>query len=74
MINRLSRDANKLARIGDSAPDPILYNVRTLKKVRILDPDFLDQNRPIILNFGSCTWPPFMANLVKVKKVGNKAG
>ena len=21
--------------------------------------------RPLILNFGSCTWPPFMANLIK---------
>ena len=24
--------------------------------------------RPLVINFGSCTWPPFMANLGKVEK------
>jgi len=66
---RLSRDAGKAAKLGEAAPNPVVYDVRTSKKHRLLDPDLLDLSRPIVLNFGSCTWPPFMANLVKVKKV-----
>jgi hypothetical protein len=24
---------------------------------------------PLVINFGSCTWPPFMANLARIKQV-----
>jgi len=68
-FSSLTRDAEKSARLGESAPNPFVYDVRTSKKFRLLDPEVLDQSKPIVLNFGSCTWPPFMANLVKVKKV-----
>ncbi len=28
---------------------------------------------PLVINFGSCTWPPFMANLARIKQVHSRS-
>ena len=51
------------------AIDVELYDLVEKSTVKLFD--FTKTNRPLVLNFGSCTWPPFMAN---VKKFGALCG
>jgi len=54
---------------GGQAIDVDLYDLQNKTTVRLLD--FMKTNRPLVVNFGSCTWPPFMT---KVKDFGALCG
>lgn len=53
-------DLKKTARVGLAAPNCKLVSTEG-QKCRVLD--FMKGNRPLVLNFGSCTWPPFFIRL-----------
>lgn len=53
-------DLKKTARVGLAAPNCNLVSTEG-QKCRVLD--FMKGNRPLVLNFGSCTWPPFFIRL-----------
>jgi len=55
IFQRLTRDHNKTARLGEPSPNPVLYDVRTKGRVQLLDNNYFDQSIPMVLNFGSCT-------------------
>jgi len=54
-------DIFKAAQLGQEAPDPQLHELSSGNLVSLLG--FAKTGRPLVLNFGSCTWPPFMASL-----------
>lgn len=53
-------DLNKTARLGSPAPNCHLVSTDE-KECRLLD--MARGNRPLVLNFGSCSWPPFFIRL-----------
>jgi len=54
-------DATKDAVLGAPAPDVPILNVSSKKTINLLS--LSSSGRPLVLNFGSCSWPPFMAVL-----------
>lgn len=60
-------DLNKTAKLNETSPNPRVFDMKTKEFGKLLD--FINESRPTVINFGSCTWPPFMANLEKIKKV-----
>ena len=55
-----------------SAPNPKLHDPKTGDQLPMLS--IAASTVPLVINFGSCTWPPFMANLAKIKKIQAKFG
>lgn len=53
-------DLHRKARLGSSAPNCKLVSTDG-KECKLLD--LTKGNRPLILNFGSCSWPPFFIRL-----------
>ena len=53
MFKKKIRNAFKDADLGSSAPDAPLLNLESGKEVRLLD--FMKKDRPLVINFGSCT-------------------
>ena len=62
IVKILVGDLNKVAKLGFSAPNCTVATVDG-KECKLLD--FTKGNRPLVLNFGSCTWPPFLVTFVK---------
>lgn len=60
-------DLNKKAKLWQIAPNPPVSKIDGRKLYNLLD--FQKKGRPLILNFGSCTWPPFVAKLSEFKKL-----
>lgn len=60
-------DFLKAARLGQVAPNTEVVQLEDQRRSRILD--YAQDKRPLILNFGSCTWPPFMARLKAFQEV-----
>lgn len=56
VLKILIGDHNKTARLGSSAPNCKLVTIEG-EACKLLD--FVRGNRPLVVNFGSCTWPPF---------------
>lgn len=65
-------EALKDAVQGYPAPNPELIELKSGREVRLLD--FMKTNRPLVVNFGSCTWPPFVAKLAKFQAIIRKYG
>ena len=55
---------------GEPAPNPSVYDLATKKTVSLLSTG--SRGRPLVLNFGSCSWPPFMAKLGQFGKMSAK--
>jgi len=64
------RDVLKDAQVGKEAPNPALIDLVTKTKTYLLSHE--KAGRPLVVNFGSCTWPPFMANLSKFSDLHRK--
>ncbi len=52
---------------GNDCPNPTLIDFNSGKQIKLRD--VLSPSRPTVLNFGSCTWPPFMAQLERIKEL-----
>ena len=52
---------DRTARTGENAPNPPLVSLDGKQRSRLLD--LAKGNRPLVLNFGNYTWPPFMEKL-----------
>ena len=57
------RDILKAAQLGEPAPNLELVDLTTKTKLHLLS--LAKAGRPFVVNFGSGSWPPFMANLGK---------
>ncbi|OWF40597.1 type I iodothyronine deiodinase-like [Mizuhopecten yessoensis] len=55
------------APLGRKVPDTDLYDTSSKSIVKLLS--FQKSGRPLVLNFGSCTSPPFMAKLAEFKEI-----
>ena len=60
VVNQELTELKKTARLGLPAPNCKLVSTDGKEK-RLLD--FARGNRPLVLNFGSCSWPPFFIRL-----------
>lgn len=62
-LQTLKQDCAKTAELGHKAPNPTLVNISNNNHQisKLLDLHIL--GRPMVVVFGSCTWPPFMASL-----------
>ena len=57
--------------VGDDIPSNIeLTDVDSASKISLQE--MCSSNVPLIINFGSCTWPPFMASLKKFANAKEK--
>ena len=64
----LHRDyVDRKAKTGEIAPNPPLVSVDGKTRCRILD--LARGSRPLVLNFGNYTWPPFIAKLQAFSKL-----
>jgi len=43
---------------GSKAPNPLLHDLESKEQKNLLS--ISKKNRPLVINFGSCSWPPFM--------------
>jgi thyroxine 5-deiodinase len=58
-MSSINRDVR--VRIGDAVPDTrVLHNGQEIALASLMRSE-----RPLLLNFGSCTWPPFLSQLSK---------
>lgn len=56
----------KEAQLNQAAPNPTVLRLNgSMNKLL----DFMVNDRPLIVNFGSCTWPPFMAKWAEFGKI-----
>ena len=55
------------AETGQTAPNPPVIKMDDLSQVKVLDLAF--PGRPLVLNFGSCSWPPFMEKLATMVRI-----
>lgn len=56
-------EITKPAQIGQAAPNSDIISLEDHNVCKVFD--YGKKNRPLVLNFGSCTWPPFIAKLSK---------
>ena len=63
-------DNDQTAVLYHPAPNPQLHDPKTGDPVSLLSvsPSGTAEE-PLVINFGSCTWPPFMVNLARVKQI-----
>ena len=55
------------ASVGKLAPNPPVVKIDGVTLVSLLD--FAKAGRPLVFNFGSCTWPPFMEKLAEINRM-----
>ena len=60
-------DIYKEAFVGSKAPNAKLLSLDGFSEKFLLD--FQSKGRPLVLNFGSCTWPPFVAKLARFNEI-----
>ena len=56
--------------VGKPAPNPPVVKMDGVTQVNLLD--FAKAGRPLVLNFGSCTWPPFMEKLATIVRLSHE--
>lgn len=57
----------KDAYVGLKAPNPAVLSLDSESETLLLD--FQKKSRPLVINFGSCTWPPFIAHLARFNDI-----
>jgi len=55
------------AKLGNEAPNPLLHDLESKKQKTLLS--LAKRNRPLVINFGSCSWPPFIAEVKLLTKM-----
>ena len=60
------------ASVGKPAPNPLVVKMDGVTGANLLD--FATVGRPLVLNFGSCTWTPFMRKLVEINRLYHEYG
>ena len=65
-------EITKPAQLARQAPNSEVISLDGRMLSKILD--YGRQNRPLVLNFGSCTWPPFVAELSKFNRLVDEFG
>ena len=60
-------DMNKKVRVGASAYNPPLMSVDGKRRFRLLD--YAQGERPLVVNFGSCSWLPFRTKLREFNEI-----
>ena len=58
------------AEVGKPAPNLQVVKMDGVTQVNLLD--FAKAGRPLVLNFGSCSWPPFMEKLAEVARMSRE--
>ena len=61
------REWYHIAKKGQKAPNPKLMSSDGATHLNLMD--VKKKHRPLVVNFGSCSWPPFMAKLAEFCKV-----
>lgn len=61
MLRARYKDIFKTARLHGKAPNAEVVELSNLTRAKLLD--LQKCGRPLVINFGSCTWPPFMSKL-----------
>ena len=56
--------------VGKPAPNPPVVKMDGVTQVNLLD--FAKAGRPLVLNFGSCSWPPFMVKLATMVRLSHE--
>ena len=56
--------------VGKPAPNPPVVKLDGVTWANLLD--FAEAGRPLVLNFGSCSWPPFMEKLATVVRISHE--
>ncbi len=62
-------EARQEAKEQEVCPNPTLYDTKSGKLVKLHDAIAESSKALTVLNFGSCTWPPFMAHMEEVRRV-----
>ena len=58
------------AAVWKPAPNPPVVKMDGVTQVNLLD--LAKAGRPLVLNFGSCSWPPFMEKLAEVARLSHE--
>jgi len=66
-VHTLFQDLHKTAWLGQQAPDPAICTMDGNQCMLMDQHSFAD--RPLVLIFGSCTCPPFMASLAQLDEI-----
>ncbi len=67
MLTQVCQALYETVKTGEQAPNPKVLSSDGTHEYNLLD--FAKPGRPLVLNFGSCTWPPFMAELADFSRV-----
>ncbi len=65
--NEVCQPLYETVKQGGKAPNPKVLSQDGATVYSLLD--FAKPGRPLVLNFGSCSWPPFMAELADLSRV-----
>lgn len=63
-------DTNRGTRTGERFPEAHLIDAKSHEITQLST--LVRRGRPLVLNFGSCSWPPFMALLQKFLKLSQR--
>jgi len=64
------KNLNKTAKLYSSSPNPELHDPESGVTKHLLS--VAAKSVPLVVNFGSCSWSPFMVNLARIKKIQAK--
>ena len=67
IYNTTLQQSSVTLKVGDSVPAITLTNLETGKQSTLQS--LMRSNVPLVLNFGSCTWPPFVGQLSRFGEV-----
>ena len=67
IYNMTMQQSNVTLKVGDKVPDITLTHLESGKKNTLQS--LMRSNVPLVLNFGSCTWPPFVGQLSRFGQV-----
>ena len=70
LLRMLYLNSKSKLRVGKRFPDARVANTKSQEITQLSK--VIQPGRPLVLNFGSCSWPPFMAKLPKFLGISKK--